>query len=692
MRFEVSEIMKKDQVMDLVYGNSCAPKNVLGRHYVKNGQVISAYHPDAVSVEVIDEQGKIYEMDMVERQQVFVLYLPWRVPFSYKLKMTFRDGNTFTSYDPYSFPCQISEKEEENFLKGEWLKAYQKLGCHPACIGGVKGMYFAVWAPSARRVSVVGDFNFWNGLIYPMHRLEDSGIYELFLPGLTPDHSYKFEVKTMYGEVYQKVDPCGVFMENNTSKMLDIKAFAWEDATWMKNRKYKNVKDIPLAVCDVMDGSGMGTEELFQGDFTHILFSQNVGDREKERGYTPSQGLYYVPYCGGSPDRFREMINEAHQHNVGVLMEISPEYYCREDSDLKKFDGTSLYGFADDRVGVDEKRGMRRFFLGRPEVANYIFSSLLFWMREYHIDGFVFEGITSIISPMEDESMELNACGFEELGAVARENRAFLRKMIAVIRKSEINILVIADEKAEEVNRENELFSIQNQFDYVWNYSVKRSMDAYLFCGEEDRRKEHFRITFPLQKAGLENSLLLLNPSLREDFPDSLIDNPFFVDYDKLAQEKMSAAYLLGVPGRKVWTEGKAHESVRAYVRSLLRIYRKYPALHEYDIEEASFEWINGVDAQSSVVSFIRKAPAGRCPLLFVSNFSREEKGSYQIGVPKYGRYVLISSSDAAMYGGRGRYEKQCPAALRERCDFRPYSIYVSLPPITTLIFEYAPL
>ena len=194
-----------------------------------------------------------------------------------------------------------------------------------------------------------------------------------------------------------------------------------------------------------------------------------------------------------------------------------------------------------------------------------------------------------------------------------------------------------------------------------------------------------------MQKAGLENSLLVLNAK-EQTFGESSIDNEAKVDYDKRAEAKMSAAFLLGVPGRKVWEEKGTDSTLREYIRSLLKIYRKYPTFHEYDIEEASFEWINSVDAQSGVVSFIRKTASGRNPLLFVSNFSRCAQEEYWIGVPRYGRYILISNSDDALYGGEGRFGEQCPVSVRKRCDFRPFSISISLPPMSTLIFEYAPM
>ena len=213
MRYEISEVVKKDQVMELVFGNCSKPKDLLGRHFILQGQVISAYHPDAVKMEVISEDGERYPMDTVERQPVFSLFLPHKRPFSYQIHMTFHDGNTYISSDPYSYEGLITEEEEKLFSKGNWTEVYHKTGCHKVKLGNTEGMYFAVWAPGARRVSVVGDFNYWNGMLYPMHKMENSDIFELFIPGLSCGQFYKFEIKNVQGDIIQMVDPYAVMNE-----------------------------------------------------------------------------------------------------------------------------------------------------------------------------------------------------------------------------------------------------------------------------------------------------------------------------------------------------------------------------------------------------------------------------------------------------------------------------------------------
>ena len=279
MRYEISEVVKKDQVMELGFGICSKPKDLLGRDFILQGQVISAYHPDAVKMEVISEDGEHYPMDTVERQPVFSLFLPHKRPFSYQIHMTFHDGNTYISSDPYSYEGLITEEEEKLFSKGNWTEVYHKMGCHKVKLGNTEGMYFAVWAPGARRVSVVGDFNYWNGMLYPMHKMENSDIFELFIPGLSCGQFYKFEIKNVQGDIIQMVDPYAVMneeKENGASRMFDLGRFRWEDSRWLSKRYHGNVFKTPMSVCEVriseLDSPDEKVQEIVQDmGHTNIL-------------------------------------------------------------------------------------------------------------------------------------------------------------------------------------------------------------------------------------------------------------------------------------------------------------------------------------------------------------------------------------------------------------------------------------
>ena len=634
MRDEISEVVKKDQVMELVFGNCSKPKDLLGRHFILQGQVISAYHPDAVKMEVISEDGERYPMDTVERQPVFSLFLPHKRPFSYQIHMTFHDGNTYISSDPYSYEGLITEEEEKLFSKGNWTEVYHKMGCHKVKLGNTEGMYFAVWAPGARRVSVVGDFNYWNGMLYPMHKMENSDIFELFIPGLSCGQFYKFEIKNVQGDIIQMVDPYAVMneeKENGASRMFDLGRFRWEDSRWLSKRYHGNVFKIPMSVCEVriseLDSPDEKVQEIVQDmGHTHILL-RGTPERAK---LGVERGFFEPAFYGNTPDTMRFFVNRSHKRNIGVMLEISPEYLTRA-------------------VHLFEKK--------HPQAVNYLLANILFWIKEYHIDGFVFRGLSENSSD-------------------------FLEKAKEVIKKEDNSVLFIGEEIKAKPTRDF--------FDFEWNMELKAGVEEYLGTDFEKRQGKYFCLSQPLMKGDFSNTLLLLNKEKNNLFDESLIDKKPSCDYDKLTGVRMSYGYLMGVPGRKAW-DLHSHENISSqeYVKSLIRIYQEYPALYEYDPLRASFEWINGMDAESSVLRFMRKSPSGRDNLLFICNFGTEEKENCQVGVPKAGKYTMISNSDAVEFGGEGRDEHQEVQAVSECWDLRPYSIKISVPPLATLIFKF---
>ena len=634
MRYEISEVVKKDQVMELVFGNCSKPKDLLGRHFILQGQVISAYHPDAVKMEVISEDGERYPMDTVERQPVFSLFLPHKRPFSYQIHMTFHDGNTYISSDPYSYEGLITEEEEKLFSKGNWTEVYHKMGCHKVKLGNTEGMYFAVWAPGARRVSVVGDFNYWNGMLYTMHKMENSDIFELFIPGLSCGQFYKFEIKNVQGDIIQMVDPYAVMneeKENGASRMFDLGRFRWEDSRWLSKRYHGNVFKIPMSVCEVriseLDSPDEKVQEIVQDmGHTHILL-RGTPERAK---LGVERGFFEPAFYGNTPDTMRFFVNRSHKRNIGVMLEISPEYLTRA-------------------VHLFEKK--------HPQAVNYLLANILFWIKEYHIDGFVFRGLSENSSD-------------------------FLEKAKEVIKKEDNSVLFIGEEIKGKQTRDF--------FDFEWNMELKAGVEEYLGTDFEKRQGKYFCLSQPLMKGDFSNTLLLLNKEKNNLFDESLIDKKPSCDYDKLTGVRMSYGYLMGVPGRKAW-DLHSHENISSqeYVKSLIRIYQEYPALYEYDPLRASFEWINGMDAESSVLRFMRKSPSGRDNLLFICNFGTEEKENCQVGVPKAGKYTMISNSDAVEFGGEGRDEHQEVQAVSECWDLRPYSIKISVPPLATLIFKF---
>lgn len=659
MRYEIGQIVKRDLVLKLVNGRCAWPKQILGRHLVSGGQIITAYHPYARRMKLRIGPKESYEMEMAERQPVFALFLPYQNLFFYRLEMELRDGEVVSFCDPYCFPCQISPEEEQAFLRGEWMNAYEKMGCHPMEIAGISGMYFALWAPQAERVSVVGDFNHWDGRLCPMNRMERSGIYEIFLPEVEEGTGYLYEIQEKTGRKRRVADPYGMARSrDNTSKILNMNKFVWQDGSWMERRKQQRLKEEPVAICN-LSPENMDTFDDIHGEkFTHILLER----KEKAGGCRSVSNIagndfFVPPVCEETPDYFRGMVQKAHQDHLGVLMGISLEAIPCE----------------------------------KPQVAVFLLSNLQFWIKEYHIDGFVFDGLVDGCGSWRERFKNAEAAEEWESPPEETERKKLLRRAAALLRKEAPGILLIADRlyagDGDDVSEYAE-----ELFDFYWNYHVKWNLDAYLSQGRAGRQREHFRLTLPLQKPGIADSLHVLEYKNVNNLNQTSIDKLGQVYYDMISEAKLSYAFLMGIPGKKMIPDPVQNAKIRDYLYSLLELYRRYPALYACGEKEQVFEWVNGMDAVSSVISFIRKSGEGAEHFLFICNFSTEALVSYRVGVPFFGKYRLLISSDAQEYGGQGRFVNQRPSVCRQSCDFLPYSMAVSLPPESVLIFGFGPV
>ncbi|MCD8018767.1 MAG: alpha amylase C-terminal domain-containing protein [Clostridiales bacterium] len=677
MRYEIGQVLKKEQVMELVSGNCSTPKNLLGRHWLYNGQIISAYHPDAVRMQVLADHGDVYEMEKAERQPIFAVFLPFADSFSYQVKMYFRDGTDMTYRDPYSFSCQISEEEESAFLGGKWVEAYQKLGSHPMEIDGVRGIYFAVRMPQAKSVSLVGDFNHWDGRLCPMNRMERSGIYELFVPELEEGSWYAYEVKTLHGKVIRLPDPCRVARktgDNIISKVIDINKFDWDDDAWMVGRKELDKSREPIVIGCFPEGSKRNVEDITERAFAHVLVGRQEYDGKGSRKRMDGGNHFVSRIYEDNPEEFRNLISKLHRKNIGVLLEIP-------------FGGYS----SNKLTGI-----------------NYLLTNLFFWMEIYHVDGFIFKklkGLSTTVGNMYqcfDASKEWTAA---ENTSNANENDMIYSHVIHIIHETNSSILLIADGEGVDIPPERQSELEKEGVDFFRNYSIKWNLEDYLSCDMSGRKREHFRLTSPLQKVGRSHLILCLD---HDDFPDDIsahkqkirenyqhrqnlfhtsIDKKEKVYYDMLSEEKLAIAFLMGIPGKKMFVKDFRNNDVRRYLGRLMNLYHMYPALHECEEHEQIFEWINGMDAETSVVSFLRRSSLDGNQFLFICNFNTSPMEEYRVGVPSSETCVLLVNSDSAEFGGEGRFVDQRPEIMQEPCDFRPCSVLVSLPPESALIF-----
>ena len=671
MRNEIAQIIKRDQVMELVYGNNPCPKDILGRHMVDDGQVISAYHPDATEMTLIDERGRRHRMDPVEQLPLFSVFINDRKLFDYKIDMLFPDGNHFISEDPYSFHSMITEREELLFTRGIWTDCYQKLGAHPMTIRGVKGVYFAVWAPNARRVSVVGDFNYWNGMIYPMQHLPDSGIFELFIPGVTEKQLYRFEVKTWNQGIIQKVDPFGsINLDGNAdaSIVLDMKEFRWSDDRWIQKRKCTDWRQTPFSVCDRELNDHFQEEFLEYGCFTHVL-------------------LKGPAFCHGMRGNIRGWINSLHRRGIGVLLQISLGWFRDEDNGLKCFDGTYLFDYPDERIRYDREKGRIRFRHDKKEVINYLTSHLIFWIREYHIDGFLLEGMTEMLYPMLDDNPE--SCQ-REYEYFQDDAEAFLNHVVSTVKKEDFSVLVIGDEKHEMNFGYTELVAQNASFDAFLNYSIPENLGKYVRNYRERSGEEYHRLSLPLMKNGLSSTLLTLDFDGEGGAEPSFLDNVSANEYDRLSWRKLMIGYMLGIPGSKRWSWKKLESApIQHYLRNILQIYMWYDCMYLQQAKRSSFSWINGMDSHNKIMSFIRRSFGGGKNLLFLCNFGENKVVGYRVGVPKSGNYRMLINSAWEEFGGSLRKDEVILEAIPQEWDLQPCSLRVTVLGLSVIIFEY---
>ena len=707
MRFEISEVMRQDRVMELVYGNCESPGDLLGRHFVRNGQVIAAFHPEASSMELIDDTGKVYPMDMVERQPIYAVFLQNRRNFPYRIRMSFPDGNTFVSRDPYAFDGQILPEEAKLFSEGVWKDAAQKLGSHPDTVAGVEGTRFAVWAPNARRVSVVGDFNYWNGMIYPMQRVAGTDFFELFLPDVHPGQLYKYEIKNRQGDIYQKRDPFALMnemKENGASIILNMELFSWDDRRWTASRTIRGLPARPVSICEIYFPEIMYPEEevretvLAMGS-THILLKNRPeggkalseelsGILEKEDLQANQKGIFEPAYSMSAPDRLRLFINRCHRNHISVLMEITPDYLEKGASYLREFAGIRA-NVPEVLENVSGDRAFTYFFDEGKEIYNYILTCLAFWIKAYHVDGFVLDGFRRKILQIRRlaESSGLLP-GSEEMDALLEKGYEYVGRLRESIREIDSSVLVAGERITADSLLEGqsgwpgEHFSYPD-FDLYWDDEILTGLDRFMRTEPDKQAASVSLLTMPVMRAGRHDKLIRIN----EEWEGGGFGN----GAGRAGMTATSAyAFLMGMPGKKVWSLNSNENSLsRRFAQDLFSLYREMPALHESYEAGGRFEWINAQDGVTGIISFIRTAVHGRDSLLFVCNFGTRDQNGYRVGVPKRGIYQPVLTNSEPEYGGNGSLTYEAVEAESIPQDLRDYSIRISLAAKTVVIYRF---
>ncbi len=718
----------------IIYSEEDHPRDILGPHLTDDGLLIQAYIPTAKEIKVkLQKTEKEYLMTMEEESFYAVLIPKIKRISAYTLIVTYDNGETKEISDPYFYQQILSDIDLNRFSKGIHYNIYEKLGAHPMEINGVKGVHFAVWAPNSIRVSVVGDFNLWDGRRHPMNRLKDSGIFELFIPGLTEGEIYKYEIKVKGGMVVLKADPYANRTElrpNNASVVHSLTTYEWKDSDWLHTRKTKNYKNEPMNILELHLGSFKKPKSGDREFYNYRELAPMVSDYVLEMGYThielmpvmehPFDGSwgyqvtgYYAPTARyGSPEDFMYFIDYLHEKGIGVILDWVPAHFPRDSFGLANFDGTCLYEHLDPRQGTHPHWGTLIYNYGRPQVSLFLIANALFWIEKYHIDGIRMDAVASMLYldyGKNSGEWVANKYGSNE----NLEAMEMLKHLNSIVKKRKDGVVLIAEESTAWPKITGALDDGGLGFDLKWNMGWMNDFTGYMKTDPLFRKGRHGELTFSMVYAYSEKFILVFSHDEVVHGKGSMIQKMPGNLEDKFSNLRAAYGFMMCHPGKKLlfmgqdfaqfkeWDEKKEidwallkeerNASLNLYVKELNNLYKKNPALYAMDFEEKGFEWISSLDADHSIVVFARKTEKIGDTLLVVCNFTPVPYENFLLGVPFAGKYKEIFSSDYERFGGKGYCNKRMKQSKHKTADGRMNSLAITVPPLGISVFSCTP-
>ena len=625
----------------------------------------------------------------------------------------------------------IGELDRYLFGEGRHYQLYHKLGAHPYTYRGQDGYYFAVWAPHAAAVSLVGDFNAWNPDATPMKPVADSGIYELFVPGLGVGQLYKFAITTHTGTILFKADPYAFSAEyrpGTASVTADIRGFKWNDSKWMESRAGTDPVKAPISIYEVHLGSWKKKNRPEKdGYYTYMEAAHELADYVLEMGYTHVElmGIAEHPYDGswgyqvtgyfaptsryGTPTEFMYFVNYLHKKGIGVILDWVPAHFPKDAHGLADFDGQALYEYADPRKGEHPDWGTKVFDYAKNEVSNFLMANALYWLDEYHIDGLRVDAVASMLYldyGRQDGQWVPNKYGDNKnLEAIE-----FFKHLNSVIRGRKDGAIIIAEESTAWPNVTKSPEEDGLGFTFKWNMGWMHDFLEYMKLDPYFRKFNHNKMTFGITYCTSENFILVLSHDEVVHLKCSMINKMPGEYEDKFANLKVGYTFMLGHPGKKLlfmgqdfgqfheWDEKVSldwyltkepfHADLQNYVKGLLTLYHKYPALYRLDEEYDGFQWINANDGDRSIFSFIRRDETQKKNLLFICNFTPVDRDDYRVGVPKRGTYTLLLDQEHGYYKRGDKISHY--RSIKSECDGQPYSFAYPLPAYGTAVFRFS--
>ena len=723
-----------DRAIDAIAGARHAdPFSVLGPHLVERGLCIRAMLPGAEQVSVVRPETEPARLERQHRAGVFEIVLDGvhEIP-DYRLEARYPDGHTALIDDPYRYGRVLGDFDLYLFGEGKHTRLYDKFGAHPIRVGSADGVHFAVWAPNARRVSVVGDFNGWDGRVHPMRSLGSSGVWEIFIPAAHVGHRYKFELRSRNGQIVLKIDPYASAFEVPplSAAVITRSEHTWNDHDWMRDRtQAAGWFARPMAIYEVHLGSWARAPEEGHRFLTYRELAERLIPYVKEMGYTHIELLPVMehPFAGswgyqvtgfyaptsrfGSPDDFRAFVDACHCHGIGVILDWVPGHFPKDAHALARFDGTALYEHADPRQGEHRDWGTLIFNYGRNEVRNFLLANALYWLHEFHADGLRVDAVASMLyldySRREGEWVPNRYGGRENIEAIE-----FIRQLNTLTHAEQPGSIVVAEESTSwpSVSRPTYLGGLG--FTYKWNMGWMNDTLAYIKKDPVFRRYDHHHLTFSLLYAFTENFVLPFSHDEVVHTKGSMFEKIPGDDWRKAATLRALYGYMYSHPGKKLmfmgmefgqgreWNYDQSldwhlldypmHAGIKRFVQDLNRTYAAEPALHQVDFDQPGFQWIDCNDNENSVISLIRRARDPNDQLIALLNFTPVPRDGYRIGVPIAGAFAELLNSDSEVYGGtnlgNGGMVFSQPIAAHGYAQ----SLQLNLPPLGFLLLKPA--
>lgn len=724
------------EVESLAAGRHDNPHHILGMHESTDGVYINAYIPGAESVTAVSTNTKdTFNLTSDRVPGFFTVKIPEKSSFVYYYVVSYPDGTKEEIIDPYSFEPVMDSIDISKFADGIHYEIYEKMGAHPCMLDGVEGVLFAVWAPRAVRVSVVGNFNGWNGKIHAMRRIEYSGIFELFIPGLKEGEIYKYEIQNSNGNTFMKPDPYGNACElrpGNASMIADL-SYKWKDSDYMNGLSSEMAagasvakQELPMNIYEVHLGSFKRPDDGREF-FTYREIAKELAKYVADMGYTHVELMpimeheidstfgyqtssFYAPTSRyGTPSDFMYFVDYMHSKGIGVICDWVPSHFPMNEGGIARFDGEPLYEPEDKRRSENPRWGTYIFDYGRKEVKNYLISNALYWVSKYHLDGLRIDSAASMLYLDYGRSygnwIPNQYGGNENLDAIE-----FLKELNTIINdRFPYCMMIVEDESGWPMLTEN-VEQGGMGFDYQWNMSWMHNLLSYMALDPLYRKYEHKKLIDSLGTAYDENYILEFSHNEVVGGKGSIVDQMPGGYEEKFSNLRLLYGCMLTHPGKKLLSMGQefaqfkefsengelewdlldfdAHTILRNYVKALNHFYKNEPALFALDNNADGFEWINNTAANESIVSFLRKTGKKEDTLLIVCNFTPASYKEYKVGVPNVGNYKEIFSSELEKFGGDGSVNPYVRASRRSTCDGKRNSIVISLAPLSMSIFK----